>query len=107
MIIAIFENAEHPADAGAGARSQHHLRLYQGQHLVLLARLLPLHLPLVIHTRLLLLPQSAEGLQGLLHHPTPVKYARPHTDCNMSPSAEYPFPPLFVNDKIYLNRYTE
>jgi hypothetical protein len=25
----------------------------------------------------------------------------------MNPEKEYPFPPLFINDKIYLNRFTE
>jgi hypothetical protein len=55
-----------------------------------------------------LLHQGSEGISGLLHNKAPRKYLLPYLDYNMNPKEEYPFAKeFFVNDKFYLNKYTE
>jgi hypothetical protein len=55
-------NEEYSFDGGLSARNEHNICLYEGERMVILARILPLHSPLIFYPPLLLLHQGPKGV---------------------------------------------
>ncbi len=75
--------------------------------MVFLARDNPVSCPSVFHLHRLLLHQDTRRISINLHHQIAGEYIAFHLEYNLNLQKDYPFPPLVVNDKFYLNRFTE
>ena len=75
--------------------------------MVFLVRNNPMPCTSIFYLHRLLLYQNTRCISINLYHQITVEYVIFDLEYNLNPEKDYPFPPLVVNDKFYLNRFTE